>query len=175
MAKKNRGFTWTREDQDEEPLEVAQRRDIHEERALKQRLKEAAQRLGALQPEKRAHLPLDAELRAAVNVLAVQGPKPSRRRQLLHVQKLLRNRDLEAIEAALNGEISENPHSPVVQEWQRRLTEEGDAAIQDFINAHPDADRQQLRTMCRQMKGEGKAARRARRNLLKMLAATVED
>ena len=170
MAKKNRGFTWVREDVNEAPLAPAQRRDIHEERALKSHLKALAQRLVAVKPEQRARLPLDAELLAAVEVLAAQGPKPSRRRQLLRVQRLLRERDLAAVEAALEGGLSAEPgHHPAVVAWQQRLSDDGDAAIQEFIRTHPSADRQQLRALTRQARGEGKAARRAKRSLLQII------
>jgi ribosome-associated protein len=174
MAKKNRGFTWVREDISEEPLAPSQRRDIHEERALKASLKSLAQRLVAVKPEHRVRLPLDAELLAAVEVLAVQGPKSSRRRQLLRVQRLLRERDLEQVEAALQGDDSGDPgHRPEVLAWQQRLHDQGDDAIQAFMAAHPDADRQQLRALTRQTHGKGKAADRAKNSLLQIIEETL--
>ena len=173
MAKKNRGFTWVREDVGETPRVPAQRRDIHEERALKASLKTLAQRLVALKAEHRARLPLDAELLEAVEVLAAQGPKPSRRRQLLRVQRLLRERDLEQVEAALCGDFSADPEPrPAVLSWLQRLHNSGDESIQVFISTHPGANRQQLRTLSRQARGEGKAAQRAKRNLLRLIEQT---
>ena len=67
------------------------------------------------------------------NCLARENTEP--------LQDLLAARDQEAREA------STRHHQ--LERWRSRLIEEGDAALTEFLDTHPDADRQQLRTLVR--------------------------
>ncbi len=101
MARKKRGFQWTREDQEDEQTVPVERSSRVKEKARTRELEKLARRLTAMSPGERRQLPLESHVLEEIAVLAKLGPKSSRRRQLLYVQRLLRASDLEAIEAAL--------------------------------------------------------------------------
>ncbi|MFT5681246.1 MAG: ribosome-associated protein [Myxococcota bacterium] len=173
MAKTKNTFSWVREDQDEEAYVPPDRRDGNVERAEKQVLKELAWRLVALDSQDRTRLPLDEELLEELDTLERQGPKSSRRRHLLRVQKLLREVDQVALEASigrLDGPVAEDSTG---KRQLRRLLAGGDEAIQTFLTHHPSADRQQLRTLSRKARGEGPAAEKARKRLREVIAEAL--
>ena len=102
-------------------------------------------------------IPLDADLRAAIE-LAQRIKMEGRRRQLLLIGKMLRQRDVEPIRQALDK--LKNRHNQQVVLFQKlenlrdRLIDQGDDAIAEVLNLWPDADRQQLRTLIRNAKKE---------------------
>jgi len=93
-------------------------------------------------------LPLDEDLRAAID-LAQKIKKEGRRRQLQLIGKMLRSRDVEPIETALDK--LKNRHNQQVSLFHKlemlrdRLVEEGDEAVPTVLELYPEADRQQLR------------------------------
>ena len=170
MAKTKNNFSWVREDQNAEPREPADRRDSHYERAEKQALKALAWRLVALEASDRERLRLDPELLSEIAILARQGPKPSRRRHLLRVQKLLRAVDREKLETEFTRLETPAEAMPAVKRKVKRLLKGGDEAIHRFLIHNPTANRQQLRTLTRKAQGEGPAADRARDQLSVVIA-----
>ncbi|MGM3172772.1 ribosome biogenesis factor YjgA [Dickeya lacustris] len=108
-------------------------------------------------------IPLDEDLRAAIE-LAQRITKEGRRRQLQLIGKMLRARDPEPIQTALDK--LRNRHNQQVSLFHKleklrdRLLEEGDSAIPDVLALYPHADRQQLRSLVRNAQKE-KAANKA--------------
>lgn len=102
-------------------------------------------------------IPLDADLRAAVE-LAQRIKKEGRRRQLQLIGKMLRQRDPEPIQTALDK--LNNRHNQQValfhklEQIRDRLIDEGDEAISIVLDLYPQADRQQLRSLIRNAKKE---------------------
>nr|WP_113865380.1 ribosome biogenesis factor YjgA [Brenneria salicis]NMN93152.1 ribosome-associated protein [Brenneria salicis ATCC 15712 = DSM 30166]RBP65232.1 ribosome-associated protein [Brenneria salicis ATCC 15712 = DSM 30166]RLM31729.1 hypothetical protein BHG07_04240 [Brenneria salicis ATCC 15712 = DSM 30166] len=102
-------------------------------------------------------IPLDDDLRAAIE-LAQRIKKEGRRRQLQLIGKLLRARDPEPIQAALDK--LKNRHNQQVALFHKlellrdRLVTEGDDAIPDILALCPHADRQQLRSLVRNAQKE---------------------
>ncbi|EFV39179.1 UPF0307 protein [Enterobacteriaceae bacterium 9_2_54FAA] len=102
-------------------------------------------------------IPLDADLRAAVE-LAQRIKKEGRRRQLQLIGKMLRQRDPEPIQIALDK--LNNRHNQQValfhklEQIRDRLIYEGDDAISLVLELYPQADRQQLRSLIRNAKKE---------------------
>lgn len=102
-------------------------------------------------------IPLDVDLRAAVE-LAQRIKKEGRRRQLQLIGKMLRQRDPEPIQIALDK--LNNRHNQQValfhklEQIRDRLIDEGDDAISLVLELYPQADRQQLRSLIRNAKKE---------------------
>ena len=102
-------------------------------------------------------LPLDEDLRAAID-LAQKIKKEGRRRQLQLIGKMLRSRDVEPIETALDK--LKNRHNQQVSLFHKlemlrdRLVEEGDDAVPTVLDLYPTADRQQLRALIRHAQKE---------------------
>ncbi|NLS53232.1 ribosome biogenesis factor YjgA [Hafnia alvei] len=102
-------------------------------------------------------IPLDADLRAAIE-LAQRIKKEGRRRQLQLIGKMLRQRDPEPIQTALDK--LNNRHNQQValfhklEQIRDRLIDEGDDAISIVLDLYPQADRQQLRSLIRNAKKE---------------------
>ncbi|CAM3677564.1 hypothetical protein BS639_11495 [Rouxiella silvae] len=102
-------------------------------------------------------IPLDEDLRAAIN-LAQKIKKEGRRRQMQLIGKMLRSRDIEPIQTALDK--LKNRHNQQVSLFHKlevlrdRLVEEGDDAVPAVLELYPQADRQQLRALVRNAQKE---------------------
>jgi ribosome-associated protein len=102
-------------------------------------------------------IPLDEDLLAAIE-LAQKIKKEGRRRQIQLIGKMLRARDVEPIQTALDK--LKNRHNQQVSLFHKlellrdRLVEEGDDAIPTVLDLYPDADRQQLRSLVRNAQKE---------------------
>ncbi|MEY4476396.1 MAG: hypothetical protein RL248_2163 [Pseudomonadota bacterium] len=100
---------------------------------------------------------LDEDLLAAIE-LAQKIKKEGRRRQIQLIGKMLRSRDVEPIQTALDK--LKNRHNQQVSLFHKlemlrdRLVEEGDDAIPTILELYPDADRQQLRSLVRNAQKE---------------------
>lgn len=100
-------------------------------------------------------IPLDVDLRAAIE-LAQRIKKEGRRRQLQLIGKMLRQRDPEPIQTALDK--LNNRHNQQValfhklEQIRDRLIDEGDDVIAVVLDLYPQADRQQLRSLIRNAK-----------------------
>ena len=102
-------------------------------------------------------IPLDERLRNEIE-LAQRIKKEGRRRQLQLIGKMLRARDVEPIQTALDK--LKNRHNQQVSLFHKlealrdRLVEEGDDAIPSILALYPEADRQQLRSLVRNAQKE---------------------
>lgn len=104
-------------------------------------------------------MPLSDELENAV-VLArrIRNTREGYRRQLQLVTKLLRANNHEEILQALDGlqrsGDQENARFHALERWRDRILDEGDDAIQGFIDNYPETDRQKVRQLVRKAKKE---------------------
>jgi ribosome-associated protein len=120
-------------------------------------LKDLGQEMVDLGKNSLDKLPLDDDLRAAID-LAQKIKKEGRRRQLQLIGKMLRSRDVEPITTALDK--LKNRHNQQVslfhklEQLRDRLVEEGDDAIPPVLELYPEADRQQLRALIRNAQKE---------------------
>lgn len=102
-------------------------------------------------------IPLDEDLLAAIE-LAQKIKKEGRRRQIQLIGKMLRARDVEPIQTALDK--LKNRHNQQISLFHKletlrdRLVEEGDDVIPIVLDLYPDADRQQLRSLVRNAQKE---------------------
>ena len=105
------------------------------------------------------HVPeaLHEAIREAKKITNFEG----KRRQMQFVGKLMRKLDedqVQAIRAALdvqhNGSAEETLALHMAEHWRDRLLQD-DAALADWLSAHPDTDSQQLRALVRQARKDG--------------------
>ena len=99
-------------------------------------------------------MPLDDELRDAILLARkIRNKHEGYRRQLQFIGKLMRSRDIEPIEQALNN--LKNAHQQQtsifheIEATRDKLLNESDDALQELIEEHPHADRQKLRQLIR--------------------------
>lgn len=141
------------EDDDDEIIWVSKSEIKRDAEALKDLGTELVE-LGKNALEK---IPLDEDLLAAIE-LAQKIKKEGRRRQIQLIGKMLRARDVEPIQIALDK--LKNRHNQQVSLFHKlevlrdRLVEEGDDAVPTVLDLYPDADRQQLRSLIRNAQKE---------------------
>ena len=145
--KKKEAFDW--EDEDQEEIIWVSKSEIKRDA---EDLKQLGEKLVNLTKANLTKVPLDDSLKDAIE-LAQRLQKEARRRQLQYIGKLLRSIDAEPIREAL--EKIENKHNQQqamlhkLEILRDELIAKGDAALTDFLNEHPSADRQQLRNLIR--------------------------
>ena len=150
----------------------------------RKRESEALQDLGVklleLPPEHLVRLDLPANLSEAIRIGQSITSHGASRRQRKYIGKLLRGLDVEPIRAglaALKGEgVEAVRRLHVLERWRDRMITEGDDAVNDFVAGHPEADRQKLRQLVRDVQKERELARppRAARQLFRHLRELVE-
>jgi ribosome-associated protein len=149
----------TNENEDEEEIIWVSKSEIKRDAEA---LKDLGAEMVELGKNSLDKLPLDDDLRAAID-LAQKIKKEGRRRQLQLIGKMLRSRDVEPIQTALDK--LKNRHNQQVSLFHKlemlrdRLVEEGDDAIPPVLELYPEADRQQLRALIRNAQKE-KAAKK---------------
>ncbi|NRA60050.1 MAG: DUF615 domain-containing protein [Psychrobium sp.] len=115
----------------------------------------------------RKKIPMTEDLRAAVNLAnRIRHTKEGFRRQMQWVAKVLRNSDVEEIRYALDQFKKRDKRLAVEQakidRVRDKIVKEGDSAINDFVAQFPEADRQKLRLLARQVNKEAKAEKPAK-------------
>lgn len=128
----------------------------------------------ALSPSILDQLDLPSDLREAID-LCQRLKIRARSRQKRLIAQLLRAEDHAAIRKKLDKHgdirIGNVVNEKENERWRKRLIQEGDPALQDFMEAHPTADRQQIRTFVRRARQEtaNKNTQRAQRELLRVI------
>lgn len=158
MAKKpkkqHNEIDWT--DEEEEIIWVSKSEIKRDSEHLK-KLGAALIELTAQNLEK---IPLDETLKDAIK--AAQTFKlEARRRQIQYIGKLLRNRDPEPIQEALDKvENRHNQQQALLHKLElvrEQLLEQGDALLNSLIEEYPSLDRQHLRNLIRSAQKEKQA------------------
>ncbi|MDO4697365.1 MAG: ribosome biogenesis factor YjgA [Pasteurellaceae bacterium] len=162
MARKKRHneIDWT---DDEEEIIWVSKSEIKRDA---EHLKKLGESLINLTPSNLAKIPLDDNLRDAIE-LAQRLRLEARRRQIQYVGKLLRNLDPEPIQEALDKvENRHNQQLALLQKLEQtrdQLIEQGDAAVNSLVDEYPNLDRQHLRNLVRMAQKE-KAANKPPKN-----------
>ena len=111
-------------------------------------LQNLGQRLLELDPGDLATVPVPPELDEAIALWTRIRSHEARRRQLQFIGKLMRRIDLTPIEEALNridGTSAQARYAfHQLEQWRDRLIEEP-GALTEYLDEHPQADRQALR------------------------------
>jgi ribosome-associated protein len=142
------GDTW---DEEEGKSKSQVKREMHD-------LQKMGEELVALSAASRAKLPLDDELRDALQLAdKLSNKREALRRHIQFIGRLMRSRDLEPIEQALallrNTNQAATRQFHKVEQWRDKLLADNDT-ITEFIAAYPDVDVQQLRQLIRNAKKE---------------------
>ncbi len=117
---------------------------------------ELARQLSALTPQQLGRLPVPGHLVPHIDETRRITSHVAHKRQLQYLAKQMRREDdetLEAIRDALdaNGQAGRIEAALLhrAEAWRERLIADGDAALADFLDEYPQADRQHLRQLAR--------------------------
>lgn len=103
-------------------------------------------------------LKLPDSLTAALREAKRMPSRGARKRQLQYIGKLMRDVDPEPIQQYFEQLRLETRNQArrhhELEDWRDRMIAEGDAAIEEFLESRPAADRQHLRQLVRQAKKE---------------------
>ena len=114
---------------------------------------EALQKLGTdlikLTDHELKHIPLDDELLEAILLARrIQKKHEGFRRQLQFIGKLMRQRDPNPIQTALNDLKGQHQQATVafheLEQWRDRIVKEGPAAIDALVEQYPQANKTEL-------------------------------
>ncbi|WP_341502877.1 ribosome biogenesis factor YjgA [Gallaecimonas sp. GXIMD4217] len=127
-------------------------------------------------------IPLDEDLLEAIELAQrIRKKHEAFRRQRQYIGKLMRARDPEPIQQALdkikNRHALENAKLHLVEQWRDKLVDGDNAQLQAFIEQYPQVEIQRLRQLVRQTKKE-KAANKAPksyRELFQLLKGILTD
>ena len=160
--------------------------DYIEEKSKSQLKREAdaLQKIGEQLINMSAHeledIPLPDNLLLAIED-ARQMKKGALKRQRQFIGKLMRDLDpapiIDALEARKAKALEQNRNFHRIEAWRDRLLDEGDIALNDFLNDYPSADRQKLRQLMRQAKKEAEQGKppKSARNLFQYLRELSEQ
>lgn len=132
--------------------------------------------LAELAPAVLDDLPLDPELRAAIDQARAFRSRGARKRQLGFVARLLRQRDVTALVEALaardNTARADAARFHRVEAWRDGLLAHGDAWLAVLLERRPEADAQSLRQLVRNAARQAAAGKppAAARKLFRALA-----
>ena len=121
-------------------------------------LVDMGERLTTLKADVLAKLPLTDELRKALEEHKKHTANEAKRRHRSFIGKLMRDQDLDAINALLEQldastrRYNERFHN--LERWRDRMIGGTDEVLEKFVQEYPDADRQQLRSLVRQAQHE---------------------
>jgi ribosome-associated protein len=126
-------------------------------------------------------LDLPSDLRDAIDVCRrLDGRARSRQKRLVAQRLRAEAEDLEALrerfESLSRLRVTGSPRDREAQRWVARFVDEGDPALQAFVDAHAGVDRSRLRGLMRTagLDPEATKTKRARRELLRAVRAELE-
>ncbi|GAA3897689.1 ribosome biogenesis factor YjgA [Halomonas cibimaris] len=158
---------------DERPSKSQLKREMHE-------LQQLGETLIAMKPGERARFALSDDMERAIAETARITSREARRRHMQYVGKLMRKEDLPAIRGefdAIEREKSQRDHAfHRLEKWRNRLLDEGDSAVEGFVQEYPHADRQVLRQLIRNARREAEQQKppTSARKLFKHLRESAE-
>jgi len=126
-------------------------------------------------------LPLEDDLRQAILDAKRIKQHGALKRQLQFIGKLIRNSDADGIREAYQRLIDpyreDIKHFHLLEQWRDRLLRDGDDALQELLQDHPDIDRQHIRQLIRTANKERKANKppKAARELFQYLKTLFGD
>ena len=126
-------------------------------------------------------IPLDSQLRDAVDAARTIKSHGALKRQQQFIGKLLRNRDntevITAYEKIRQQSSSTNAVFKQSEKWRELLLEDEKSNLQDFINRWPAVDRQKLRQLIRNARKEMAQNKppKSSRELFRLIRETIEE
>jgi len=121
-------------------------------------LKSLARDLIAMSRSRLARVPLEEDVRAAIDEARQIRSNVARKRQLQYVAKLLRRCDaapiVEAIEALEHDDRQLNARQHRTEAWRDHLIQQGDPAVSELLRQRPGADTQAIRQCIRKARAE---------------------
>ena len=140
-----------------------------------------AQQISELPQTDFDELPMEQSVRDAITALRKISQFGARKRQLLYAGKVLRKSDPEPLRAALTARKNltdrKNLHFQALENWRDRLIgDQGDQALTELLNQHPDLERQRIRQLVRKARTEQtrQQAPKSSRELFRLLRETLE-
>lgn len=109
----------------------------------------------------------------------IKDPR-ARPRHWKRIANLLEREDMHAVHELLDRSEEREREATArhhrIERWRERLIGEGDAALGEFLNDYPDADRQQLRSLIRAAKKDAERGRpEAPRKLFRLLREIMDS
>jgi len=142
---------WSEGDLGEEKTKSQIKREMQE-------LQDLGTELVKLSPSQLGKIPMSDKLRDAIDLCQRITSHGAMVRQRQLIGKLMREEDVEPIQRSLNElrfcaqKQAQDFHQ--LERWRDRLINEGDVALNDYLQQHPSVDRQPLRTLIRQAQKE---------------------
>jgi ribosome-associated protein len=122
-----------------------------------QALQDLGVELVALAPKRLASLELPERLVEAIALARTITRHEAKRRQMQYIGRLMRDVDPEPLRAALTqwsqGPQRERAQFALLEHWRDRILQEPDA-VQEFVDAHPAAARDELATLAADARAE---------------------
>ena len=139
-----------------------------------------AERIAGMPRAELGRLRLSEATWAAIDETARIKDLRARRRHWKRIANLLEREDMHAVHALMDEaegrERAATARHHALERWRERLINEGDAALAAFIDAHPRADRQQLRSLVRAARRDTERGRpEAPRKLFRLLRELMEE
>jgi len=140
-----------------------------------QELVDLAREIIAMTESRFKKLPMDEDLRSAIEFARSIKPHGARKRQLMTVGKMLRLRDNENLLDAVNNFDQENRQANarfhLIEAWRDRLIEGSDQVLSGLLEQVPAANVQTFRQMIRNAKKEASLGKppSSSRKLFKLL------
>ena len=135
---------------DERPSKTRRKKDMHA-------LQDIGADLVALSKDRLKQVPLDEDLRTAVELAQKINSHEGKRRQMQYIGKLMRTRDAAPIQTLLDMWSGESKAAAaqlhLLERWRERLLE-SDEALTEFASEYPQAELQELRTCIRNARKE---------------------
>ena len=135
---------------DERPSKTRRKKDMHA-------LQDIGADLVALSKDRLKQVPLDEDLRTAVELAQKINSHEGKRRQMQYIGKLMRSRDAAPIRTLLDMWSGESKAATaqlhLLERWRERLLE-SDEALTEFASEYPQAELQALRTCIRNARKE---------------------
>ncbi len=124
-------------------------------------------------------LGLSADTWTAIDETARIKDRRAMRRHIKRVANCLARENTEPLQALLDARAEQARQATArhhqVERWRARLIAEGDAALRELLDAHPDTDRQQLRTLVRAAQRDAARGRPdAPRKLFRLLRGILD-
>lgn len=144
----------TYDEHDEEWISKSQRkRDCHA-------LQDLGSELVKLARADLDKIPLDDELRQAIDEARRIKQHGALKRQMQFIGKLIRQRDADALRQAYDRVMhpfqEDIKHFHQLERWREQLLTDGDAALERLVEEQPDTDRQHVRQLIRSAHKEKK-------------------
>ena len=143
-------------------------------------LQDLGEALVALDPGRMATLDLPESLADAIAAARNINRHEARRRQMQYIGRLMRDVDPAPIEAALaawtRGPAQDRARFAALERWRDRLLSDADA-LEEFVAAHPNADRKRLAILVAAVHDERarNSPPRHYRELFRMIRSVCED